>query len=318
MNLKQSPWRRGRWFAYLELVRLPNLFTAMADVAMGFLVTQGSLQLGLEFFLLVTASGSLYLAGMILNDVFDVEQDAQDRPHRPIPSGRVSLATARRLGWGLLGSGMLVAWLVSFLASDWRPGAIGLVLAICIGLYDSLLKQTPLAPILMGTCRLLNVLLGMSLARSAATDLPRSWSATEWSIAIGLGVYVAGITQFARTEARTSSRWQLLGGTAILLGGLGILASFPSWQQVDRKLTVTPEGWVLLWAVLALVIGRRCARAVVHPTPKYVQAAVRHGILSIILLDAALSLGFAGPYWGCAVLLLLAPTWLLGQWMDST
>ncbi len=63
----------------------------MADVALGFLLTHdpaAGLPWGV-FALLVGASACLYEAGMALNDVFDVEIDRQERPDRPIPSGRV-------------------------------------------------------------------------------------------------------------------------------------------------------------------------------------------------------------------------------------
>ena len=44
----------------------------------------------------------LYMAGMVLNDVYDFEVDARRRPERPLPSGRI---TARRaLAWGLASS----------------------------------------------------------------------------------------------------------------------------------------------------------------------------------------------------------------------
>ena len=39
---------------------------------------------------------------MVLNDVYDVETDARERPYRPIPSGRISLNKAQSLGYGLL------------------------------------------------------------------------------------------------------------------------------------------------------------------------------------------------------------------------
>ena len=38
---------------------------------------------------------------MVLNDVFDAEVDARERPERPIPSGRVSL---QRRNGGRLGA----------------------------------------------------------------------------------------------------------------------------------------------------------------------------------------------------------------------
>ena len=46
---------------------------------------------------LLVASGCLYTAGMVLNDVFDYEIDRHERPFRPLPSGRISLGAARGL-----------------------------------------------------------------------------------------------------------------------------------------------------------------------------------------------------------------------------
>ncbi len=66
--------------AWLQLLRLPNVFTAAADVTMGFLVTQRGLEPQLDFAMLVVASCLLYLSGMVLNDVFDAEVDAPSGP----------------------------------------------------------------------------------------------------------------------------------------------------------------------------------------------------------------------------------------------
>ena len=97
-------------FAYLQLVRLPNVFTALADVAMGFFVTQGIVELAslepvqiVRLTLLCVASACLYLAGMALNDAFDADIDREERPERPIPSGRVSLSGARTGIWSVGG-----------------------------------------------------------------------------------------------------------------------------------------------------------------------------------------------------------------------
>ena len=41
-------------------------------------------------------------------------------------------------------------------------------------------------------------------------------------------------------------------------------------------------------------------------------------VQSIIVLDAAVCVGYAGAYWGFAVLVLLAPTLLMTLWLNST
>ena len=69
----------NRWRAYFELLRLPAVFTAMADVMMGYLVTQGSFQPPWAVALLIASSSLIYLAGMVLNDVHDVDVDAVQR-----------------------------------------------------------------------------------------------------------------------------------------------------------------------------------------------------------------------------------------------
>ena len=102
----------------------------------------------------------------------------------------------------MLASGVLVAWFVSFMANDGGRALIATLLAVCIVLYDGVLKRTPVAPLVMGACRSLNVLLGMSLAHfgkptadSRNADL-RPWHLGEWLIAAGIGVYIVGVTIF--------------------------------------------------------------------------------------------------------------------------
>ena len=82
--------RAGRLRSLLELVRLPNVFTAPADVVMGMAVSGAPLSPANA--LLLLASASAYAGGMALNDAFDAPLDAVERPERPIPSGRLARA----------------------------------------------------------------------------------------------------------------------------------------------------------------------------------------------------------------------------------
>jgi 4-hydroxybenzoate polyprenyltransferase len=277
------------WRAYLELLRLPAVFTAVADVMMGYLVTQGSLQPPWAIGLLIVTSAFLYLAGMVLNDVHDADVDAAERPSRPIPSGRIPLASARRLGWSLFAGGVAAGWLVGYLGNNLRSGVVATLLASSIVLYDIVLKSTPQAPIVMGTCRLLNVLLGMSLAETTDTMLPRPWSAAEWSIASGIGVYVAGITVFARTEARDSARRQLIAGIAIMLTGVAIVLRAASYAGAGDAgiLGLKPTSWPLVWCVMTLMLALPFAFAIMRRSPDAVQFAVRRALRMLIILDLA-------------------------------
>ena len=254
--------------SYLQLIRLPNVFTAMADVLMGYLVTHNpaplpTLNLPAEFWLLLAASSCLYCAGMVLNDVNDIEVDRHERPHRPLPSGASPWASRGGLGYALLALGVGLASLAGFLSGQIRSSGVAILLALAIVLYDGLLKRTPLAPLVMGCCRMLNVLLGMSA-------LAGPWHPMHYVIAAGVGTYIVGVTWFARTEARQSYRVQLALGIAVMLGGIALLASYPTWAdptlaEVSWPRFVLPDRWPLVWGVIGLMIGWRCLWAVIDP-----------------------------------------------------
>lgn len=308
----------SRFRALAELLRLPNVFTALADVAMGFLVTHTSSGPAAQFALLAAASACLYLSGMVLNDYFDRDVDLIERPVRPIPSGRITPGFARSLGWGLLIAGVAGGWTAGMLAASVRSGLVATLLAGMVVSYDSLLKRTPLGPLAMGSCRLLNVLLGMSAAAEP-------FAAMHWVIASGIGVYIVGVTWFARTEATESHRAQLAAGLALMMAGIALLAWYPQWSgdnvaEVSQPVHALRTGnrWYSFWGLMALMIGWRGLRAIIDPLPVYVQGAVKQCLVSLIVLDAAVCLGVRGPYYGAAIVLLIVPTMFLGKWIYST
>lgn len=298
--------------AYLELVRVPNVFTAMADILLGFLFTHRGLDPLGPFVLLLAASSMLYLSGMVLNDYFDREQDARERPQRPIPSGRIDASTALRLGITLMVLGMAAGWIASSVTGNVWPAILATLLAAAVFTYDGLIKQTVAAPLAMGACRTLNVLLGMSLAEGP-------WQPVHWVVAGGVGVYVLGVTLFAKSEARTSGRLQLALGLAILLAGIGLLSSTPEWASGNEWPPVgAPQRWFLFWGAIAALVGWRCAWAVLYPHPAYVQAAVRNCIFALVILDAGAVLAVQDRMWALVIVALLLPTIVLGRWVYST
>src|SRR5690606_27864070 len=117
-----------------ELVRLPAVLSAPGDALVG-AAASGQLRspadlpraLGLS-----TASACLYLAGMALNDYADRELDAEERPERPIPSGRVSPAFALGLAGALTAAGTATAVAVD----GPRALAVALPLAGAVWAYD--------------------------------------------------------------------------------------------------------------------------------------------------------------------------------------
>ncbi|MGA2619278.1 MAG: UbiA family prenyltransferase [Thermoguttaceae bacterium] len=334
-NVQSSGAGAAAWAAYLQLLRLPNLFTAMADVAMGFLFVRASWAwdpppINLRpigawvLAVLAVASALLYAAGVVLNDVFDLERDRRERPQRPLPSGRVSLRAARWIGWESLLAGTALPCGVALLLYRHRPAAaadalvalrpaiVAGALALTIVLYDALLKPTVAGPLALGACRMLNVLLGMSVLRTPLAS-------EHWLIAAAIGVYAAGITWFARREHGRSARAQLAAATAVMMAGVGLLAWLPRWtDNILRAIQQEPGWWYLLVGVLGAITCRRCLWAVASPVPGRVRTAVAQAILSLIFLDAAACYAGCGPFWALLILCLLVPAGLLGRWIEST
>ena len=63
----------------------------------------------------------MYSAGMVLNDVFDVEVDRVERPERPLPSGQIPVGWARLLGFEMLFFGAVAGASISVWSHDLRP-----------------------------------------------------------------------------------------------------------------------------------------------------------------------------------------------------
>ncbi len=300
---------RPRALAFAQLLRLPNVFTAFADIALAACVGIAVYPdwRGPEFWtavaLIALASGLLYLSGMVWNDIFDLAEDKRDRPFRPLPSGRVTVRTAIILASLLTAAGVALSVIAG-------AAAIGILLASAVLLYDSWLKRTPLGPVAMAACRFLNVLLGLSVIPEETLD-----TSMRVHIAGVVGVYIVGVTWFARTEATMSRRRHLLGAAGVIAVSLALaltlkarVASLPGFAAF-----VFPY----LLVAFGFLIGLPVARAIRHPGPKEVQTAVKRCVLGLVALDAVLATAFVGLP-GLAILLLLPPALAIGKWVYST
>src|SRR5262249_55491017 len=107
---------------YAQLVRLPNVFTALADVGLAALVSGALPSAWAAVLLIAAASACLYCGGMVWNDYFDAEQDRRERPFRPIPSGRVTRREAAGLGALLLLGGLVCASLAVLIQNALASG----------------------------------------------------------------------------------------------------------------------------------------------------------------------------------------------------
>lgn len=135
---------------WLELLRISNLPTVWSNLIAGAVVV-AAFDGRMEFeslFIVLVAGSCLYLAGMVLNDVFDADIDARERPSRPIPSGRVSRRAASGFGWMLMAVGCLLPWTVSI-----ATGVVANLLAALVVAYDAVHARTTWSVLLMAGCR---------------------------------------------------------------------------------------------------------------------------------------------------------------------
>ncbi|MGH9983758.1 MAG: UbiA family prenyltransferase [Nitrososphaeraceae archaeon] len=143
---------------YLTLVRFPNLFTLPSNVLAGYFSSNIYNEIEINTIILVIfSSACLYAAGVIFNDIADRQIDRKERPNRPIPSGKVTQRSAIILALLLMAISITVNYLISAVTF-----IVGFILVATIMLYDFVLKNSLFGPMVMGTTRLLNILLGAS------------------------------------------------------------------------------------------------------------------------------------------------------------
>src|SRR3954468_9192319 len=200
---------------YLQLVRLPNVFTAAADSLAGWLLGVGSFGTPGRWVPLVGSSMAIYAAGIALNDLFDYEIDRIERPNRPLPSGRI-----RKRSAGLLGAGLLLLGLGLAAASGSSASLLVAALLVAAVLtYNAGAKRTALGPEVMGACRGLNVLLGLSQAE-------RFGGPSAWLVAAAIALFVVGVTWISRSETESGRARGIVAGTLVQGTALvGLLAA---------------------------------------------------------------------------------------------
>ncbi|WP_129667558.1 SCO3242 family prenyltransferase [Phytoactinopolyspora endophytica] len=276
-----------------ELVRLPAALTVPGDSLAG--AAAAGWPLGRRTCALPVASTCLYWAGMALNDYADRELDRDERPERPIPSGRVRPEQALVLAAGLTGAGLGVAGLAGGRAAL----RTAVPLAAAVWTYDLAAKETRWGPACMAAARGLDVLLGAG-GQWRRVALP----------CLAVSVHTAAVTGLSRGEvhgAPPSAAYTALAGTATS----ACVAAFPRW---DRRRQPAAGPWrsarlarwtgACLAGAYAAVVGRRQAEAAVEPDAATVRRATGSGVRGIIVLQSALAARAGAP--GLAAALLAA------------
>ncbi|MDR3083406.1 MAG: UbiA family prenyltransferase [Streptomyces sp.] len=304
--------------AWAELLRLPALFTVPGDALAG--AAAVAARPSSRTLLAIGASLCLYEAGMALNDWADRAEDAAERPHRPLPSGRIRPAAAFTAACAGTATGLALAFRAG------RPAfAVAAPLAATVWAYDLALKHTPAGPAAMAAARGLDLLLGAAATTGrirpalrpavllsghtlAVTTVSRHETRGGSSLAplaalAATGAVTSRLLTRRRARAATAETGPPASSTAPsrLPAGPGSAAAHglpgtpaprtghaPGTLRPPTRRPAQDAVRAALAAVYAATATRPYAHATLNPSPPLTQRAVGGGIRATIPLQAAL------------------------------
>ena len=321
---------------YLLLIRAPNLFTLPSNILSGYFATTllGDANIT-QLLLLIFSSIFLYVAGIILNDYFDINVDRKERPNRPLASGQITKRSALLIATSSIVAGNVLSWSVS-----WNSFIISFCLTIVIFIYNYWLKRNRAGnPLTMGSARFLNVLLGGSSALGLVTKM----DLTLVFVGYCLFLYTASISLLSLKEVSAGERLSNKAWIPIVLSFLTVLltvgsilvAGFFGYFQTAFIFNLIIFSCIMcisffhLFSRLKRITNLTSRGQYKKGYPKIeedsvdsinqtdisreIQQKVKTMILSIVVLDSIFLSGLVGIYAGFAVLLLVIPPILLGR-----
>lgn len=124
---------------YLTLIRPVNFFITAASIYVSCLLAGGTQSQFLAMFLASLGGAFIGGGGMVINDIFDIEIDRINKPHRPLPSGAIDKFDAMMFYGGITGAGLIMS------AYSTRTAFIIAFVAVpMIFLYSQRFKSQPL------------------------------------------------------------------------------------------------------------------------------------------------------------------------------
>ncbi len=280
---QRNPW--------LQLLRLPNLFTVPGDPMAGFLLVIIGVSMDphivspdvnfvlVSMLLAALASLLLYCSGLLANDYFDLEEDRRERPDRPLPSGRVRPGSVILAALVLALGGVGAAY---FAGGKWTA----LTAAILVGViffYDALGKRIPvLGPLNMGACRGLSALVGaMAAAEVCLPSISLEMLFPAVGFAVGLTLYIAAVTSVSKKETGAgrvgARRFLPVGAMFIWVAWTGAFSLFSYCGWPSFVLLFLACGWTI-----------SCAASLKGQVqPGDVQRTIGRLIRALLLMQAA-------------------------------
>jgi 4-hydroxybenzoate polyprenyltransferase len=289
-----------KWRTWLRLGRVSNLPTVWTNALAGVILARPDFDIR-PGVMLAAAFSCFYVGGMFLNDAFDRDIDAAERPERPIPRGLVSAQDVFVAGFFMLGLGTALVGATAYALGDAalvRAIGASLVLSGTIVLYNAWHKGNPFSTVLMGACRVL-VYLTAALAAAGRIDQPVVMASAL------LLAYVMGLTYVAKQEnlVEFHNTWPLV--PLLVPFGVTAVAAFKS--------PVAAILWLSFLAWVAYTISRlwKKGRGVIP-------LVVVRLIAAISLLDALVVATHGAPLSALLLALAFPATLFLQRWVKGT
>lgn len=313
--------------AYLKLFRFPLVFTAIADSAAGYLLTNPFRPEPLVLSLLAVCSAGLYFFGMGMNDLADLPRDREIAPNRVLPSGRLSVRKAVFAGLAALAVSLSAILGLGFSGCPIQQRLLfwGIAVAAILSYDFHLLKVPPV----MGVVRASNFLIGAGVGSAIGYDVNpymagnlRPWMCAFYAFPEFL--YVTALTFISTLEDGPIRRARVALGAALM--GLAVFLAV-QWVPLTAFIggNTPPSHWgstyytvlnyfksefrlsIPLAATSLALIGWMGFRAYRVRERKDVMLLVRDSIGGIIVLNAIVLMSVGSTTAGFALLGLILP-----------
>ena len=270
---------------YLQLVRLPGIFTAFSNVLIGYFFSFSFNSEVIFLPYLLATSGMLFCSGMIFNDYFDYNLDKKERSFRPLPSGKISKQNALLIGFIFLILANISACFLGF-----HSLIISLILSCMILFYNLKLKSISFLGILnLSVIRMLNILLGFSI-------IGISFEFIQYLFP--LGIFIVGISILAKNEIKSN------------------LVIYKKLNKIIIIITITSVSILVITNFQfesLLFLGLFSFLSVYSLFFKKIQNQITFQLLLIILLDSILISFFVPLQFSILVSLLILPAYFISK-----
>jgi heme O synthase-like polyprenyltransferase len=270
---------------YLQLVRLPGIFTAFSNVLIGYFFSFSFNSEVIFLPYLLATSGMLFCSGMIFNDYFDYNLDKKERSFRPLPSGKISKQNALLIGFIFLILANISAFFLGF-----DSLIISLILSCMILFYNLKLKSISFLGILnLSVIRMLNILLGFSI-------IGISFEFIQYLFP--LGIFIVGISILAKNEIKSN------------------LVIYKKLNKIITIITITSVSILVIINFQfesLLFLGLFSFLSVYSLFFKKIQNQITFQLLLIILLDSILISFFVPLQFSILVSLLILPAYVISK-----